>query len=99
MISTECDGVTFFEGFPSHAEKGEEISTVIGGVFRSAQLTSLRDVKTLMAIECRRLGGNAIVGFSYGQKSVGFLSSLVSRDDVQWYGKGYLANITTEILS
>jgi hypothetical protein len=45
MKPTECEGVLFFEDFPSEYVKGEEISTQLGGVFQSAQLASLRDLK------------------------------------------------------
>lgn len=96
MISTEYGGVHFFEGYPPEVESGAEISTSIGGVFRNAQLASLRDVKAQLAAECRSRGGNAIVGFTYGQKSSGLLASIFSRDDVKWYGNGYLANIHKE---
>lgn len=93
MNFTEHDGVTFFEGYPPDIEKGGEISTSIEGVFRNAQLASLRDVKSQLALECKRMGCNAIVGFTYGQKSSGFFASIISRDDITWYGNGYVANV------
>ncbi len=93
MTSTECDGVLFFEDYPPEADKGAAISTTIGGVFTSSQLASLRDVKVRLAAECKRHGGNAVVGFTYGQKSSGFLASIFSRDDVQWYGNGFVAKL------
>ena len=91
MKPTECDGVLFFEDFPADFVQGEEISTQMGGVFRSVQLASLRDLKIQMAKECKRRGNNAVIGFTYGQKSVGFFKSLISRDDVVWFGGGYLS--------
>ncbi len=39
----------------------------------------------------RAKGGNALVGFTYGQRSVGFFRSFVSRDDQVWYGAGEAA--------
>ncbi len=92
-FSTECDGVLFYEDFPPGVDKGAEINTTIGGVFANAQLASLRDVKVQMAAECLRRGGNAVVGFTYGQRSSGFLASLFSRDDVTWYGSGFVAQV------
>ncbi|MBV5347523.1 hypothetical protein JZU46_04830 [bacterium] len=93
MKPTECEGVLFFEDFPSEFMRGEEISTQLGGVFRSAQLASLRDLKIQMARECKTRGCNAVIGFTYGQKSVGFLKSFISRDDVTWRGGGYLSRV------
>ena len=93
MTLTEFEGVHFSEGFPPDVEKGQEISTSIEGVFRNSQLASLRDVKAQLAAECKQRGFNAIVGFTYGQRSVGFFASMLSRDDVAWYGSGFLANI------
>jgi hypothetical protein len=57
----------------------------------SAQLKNLEDVKQLMAKEVMLVGGNAVIEFNYGQKSVGFWRSLFDRDDVNWYGEGRIA--------
>ena len=93
MTPTECDGVLFFESMPASVTRGPRISTEIGGIFRSAQLASLRDVKSRLADECKKQGYNAVVGFTYGQRSSGFFASLFSRDDVKWYGGGQLATV------
>lgn len=95
MTSTECDGILFFEDYPAEVEKGDAISTSIGGVFANAQLASLRDVKVQLAQECKRRGCNAIVGFTYGQRSSGFFASIFSRDDVKWYGTGYVGKLSS----
>ena len=92
MTPTEFAGVLFYEDFPAEMKRGPAISTSIGGVFSSAQLASLRDVKARLAEECKRLNFDAVVGFTYGQRSSGFWASLVSRDDVKWYGSGYVAH-------
>ena len=55
------------------------------------QLKDLDDVKRLMAKRVREQGGNAVVDFRYGQRSVGFWRSLIDRDDVSWYGEGNIA--------
>ena len=92
MIVTQCDGVSFYEDFPSELFKGQKISTQIDGFFRNSQTSSLRDVKEAMAAYCKSNGGNAIVGFTYGQRSLGFFSSMLSRDNIVWYGEGYIAS-------
>jgi hypothetical protein len=96
VTPTEQDGVLFYEDCPAELVKGAEISTTIDGVFRNAQAASLRDVKSQLATECKSRGANTVVGFRYGQKSSGFFASLLSRDNVYWYGSGYIANSPKE---
>ncbi len=60
----------------------------------SAQLKDLDDVERIMAEKARNAGGNAIVDFKYGQRSVGFVRSLFQRDDVNWYGEGKIAVVS-----
>ena len=93
MYEFYFDDVRFVEGLPPNAEILRPIRIEIGGVFRSAQLRNLDDVKRLMAREVIAAGGNAVVNFKYGQRSVGFLASLFQRDDVNWYGSGAIASI------
>lgn len=96
MFTTVLDGIRFVEGRPADAREIEHVSVSIGGVFQSAQLRNLDDVKRLMAERVRRAGGNAVIEFRYGQKSVGFWASILQRDDVNWYGSGIIALIPTE---
>ena len=91
MFTTTFAGITFVEGCPESARIIKPIRIEIGGVFTSAQLKNLDDVKRLMVGEARKAGGNAIVNFKYGQRSVGFWRSLIDRDDVNWYGTGNIA--------
>lgn len=91
MKPTEYQGVLFFEDAPEDYTAYESISTEIGGVFRNAQLANLNDVKMQLASECKKKKFNAIIKFEYGQKSSGILASIFSRDDVKWYGRGFLA--------
>jgi hypothetical protein len=91
MYTTVFEGITFVEGCPPSAKIIKPIRVEIGGVFNSAQLKNLDDVKRLMVVQAREAGGNAIVDFKYGQRSVGFLRSLFDRDDVHWYGEGKAA--------
>jgi hypothetical protein len=94
MYETTCDGVRFIEGRPAKARVIEPIRVEIGGVVRSAQLKNLDDVKRAMAEKVRARGGNAVIDFKYGQKSVGFLRSLLQLDDVNWYGEGTVAVVS-----
>ena len=91
LHTTVFEGITFVEECPPSARIIKPIKVEIGGVLTSAQLKNLDDVKRLMAEQTRAAGGNAIVGFKYGQRSVGFWRSLIDRDDVHWYGEGKAA--------
>lgn len=91
MYTTTADGITFVEGRPAGATIIGPVHVEIGGILTSAQLKNLDDVKKIMAERARSAGGNAIVDFKYGQKSVGFWKSLIDRDDVQWFGEGQIA--------
>ena len=93
MHSTVHDGIRFYEGTPKACQLLRPVRIEIGGMFRQAQLKTLRDVKQRMAQEARRAGGNAIVGFEYGQQSVGCLRSILQLDDVNWYGRGTIARM------
>lgn len=91
MYTTELDGIRFVEGRPSNARIISPIEVRIGGIFGSAQLRNLDDVKRLMIERVRQMGGNAVIDFKYGQKSVGLFAAIFQRDDVNWYGTGYVA--------
>ena len=56
-----------------------------------AQLKSLRDVKNNLVSKAKTAGCNAIVDFTYGQKS-----RWLAIDDVAFWGKGKLAQIPIE---
>jgi len=90
MNFTECLGVIFYEDYPIDFSKGIKISTKLDGFFISSQTSSLKDVKEAMANYCRKCGGATIIGFTYGQRALGFFSSMLSRDNVIWYGEGYI---------
>ncbi len=91
MRKTMCDGVAFYEGHPMSATCIKKIEAKIGGVLRSAQLSTLDDVKRALASQAKEVGANAVVDFQYGQKSVGIFASIFSRDDVNWHGTGMAA--------
>jgi hypothetical protein len=93
VYTTTFEGITFVEGRPPAAIVIGPVRVEIGGVLTSAQLKNLDDVKRLMAERVRSAGGNAVVDFKYGQKSVGFWRSLIDRDDVHWHGEGQIARL------
>lgn len=57
-----------------------------------AQLKSLRDVKSELAMQARALGANAIENFTYGQKH-----RWLAIDDVAFWGKGIAVRIPDEV--
>lgn len=57
-----------------------------------AQLKSLRDVKSELAMQARSLGANAIENFTYGQKH-----RWLAIDDVAFWGKGIAVRIPDEV--
>lgn len=91
VYTTTFDRIKFVEGRPPGTRLLGPIRVEIGGAITSAQLKNLDDVKRLMAKRVREEGGNAVVDFRYGQRSVGFWRSLIDRDDVSWYGEGNVA--------
>jgi hypothetical protein len=94
MRATLTDGIWFVEGSPSGFQAITRIDSEIGDLFTSAQLKSLRDLKELMAVHARSAGGNCIAEFKYGQRSSGFWRSLITRDDLLWYGTGVIGTIS-----
>ena len=93
MRTTVCDGVTFFEALPEGVQRNVKLNVMLDGLLKSSQLSSLNDVKKLLAKQCLDAGCNSVVEFQYGQKSLGFWDSIFSRDNVCWYGSGYAANV------
>ena len=90
MNSTCYGGVDFYEGFPDEFSRGARVSTQLDGFFTNTHTSSLRDVKEAMAAFCKSKGETTIVGFTYGQRSLGFFASIMSRDNVVWYGEGFI---------
>lgn len=93
MYESNFEGIRFIEGRPA-ARVIEPVRVELGGVFRSSQLKTLDDVKRAMADRVRAQGGNAVIDFKYGQRSVGILRSIFQRDDVSWYGEGVIAFVS-----
>jgi hypothetical protein len=86
------DGILFAESDLQHARIIQKVSVTlddkwIGG----SQLKNLDDVKRELAIQVKKAGCNALVKFEYGQRQVSFWRSLLSIDDILWYGSGFAA--------
>lgn len=92
-FTTTFNGILFDEGERADFQPLGRVEVDIGGVITSAQLKSLADVKSAMAVRAKTMGGNCICCFTYGQRSSGFLASLFSRDDVYWYGTGIVGTV------
>ena len=95
MYSAEYDGVLFVEGRPPGVTTLGPVDVRIHGIVSQAQLKSLDAVKAQMAAAVKAKGGNALIEFTYGQKSR-FLASIFGLDDVSWYGSGIAAEISAE---
>ena len=80
-------GIIFVEGNHPNANRGQLIECDLSFKF-GAQLKSLRDVKDKLAEQAKINGFNAILDFTYGQKS-----RWLAIDDIAFWGKGCLANI------
>jgi hypothetical protein len=90
-------GILFFEGYEASAITLEPIEYKKRCTF-NAQLKTLDCVKEQLMEKTIALGGNAVVNFKYGQKSVGWFKSTFFNldDDVRWYGSGVAAIIPEE---
>lgn len=84
LSGTEVDGVFFTEGRLLDLRSQGHVHVEI-----SRQNSNLAEIKQEMARRAVRLGGNAIVGFTYGQRAHGWLKLLsFSWDTESWYGDG-----------
>lgn len=92
MHWSELDGVVFIEEHPPGSHIVCRAECRIHGLFSQAQLKNLNDVKRKLAREVKNKGGNCLINFKYGQKS-SFWTTLISVDNVNWYGEGDIAKI------
>lgn len=89
-------GVLFSESIPRGAKIGVEVDAKLDDSWSwngGSQLRCLDDVKDILAKKVQAAGCNALVEFTYGQRSVSFWRSLMSVDDVIWWGKGKSAKV------
>ena len=94
---TIYNGIIFIEGYEPTAKLLGKIEYKKSFSFNS-QSKTLDCVKEQLAQKTLELGGNAVVDFKYGQKTVGwFKATLFSLDDdIKWYGSGVSAIIPEE---
>ena len=95
MHWSEFEGVFFVEGTFPNAKVICCVDHKIHGLFSQAQLKNLSDVKRKLSRMVKERGGNALLNFKYGQKS-SFWTTLVGVDNVNWYGEGDVAVISTD---
>jgi hypothetical protein len=93
MHWSEFDGVIFVEGQLPCADIIGHTKCRLHGIFSQVQLKNLNDVKRRLACNVKSKGGNSLMNFKYGQKS-SFWTTLISVDNVNWYGEGDIARIS-----
>jgi hypothetical protein len=87
VYKSELGGVLFVEGQPDGLRSIGRVEVKLNGAFSQAQLKSLDDVKRELAKKVRAKNGNCLINFKYGQRT-SFWTTLISLDDVGWYGSG-----------
>jgi hypothetical protein len=97
MYFAKFDDILFVEGDPPGATVIRQLDTKHDGIFSQSQLKSLDTLKRVMAAEAKRVGGNAVIRFTYGQRNT-FWRSLLSIDDVWWYASGAIAKVNESSL-
>ena len=92
-------GIVFIEGYEPTATRLGKVEYHKLFSF-NAQIQTLDAVKEQLFHQTVQRGGNAVINFTYGQKSSGwFKSSLFSLDDnIKWYGSGEAARIPEDRL-
>lgn len=90
-------GIIFVEGFEPNAQLLGEVEYVKTFSFGQQDKT-INCVKDQLAEKARALGGNAVLNFKYGQKSSGWLKSMLFNldDNIKWYGSGIAAILHQE---
>jgi hypothetical protein len=91
MYCSTFDGVLFVEGIPPGARALRKLEVTLQGI--GSQLQTLDDVKRRLAADARRLGANAVISFTYGQKA-----SWWAMDHVKWHGAGMAAKLPPDVV-
>lgn len=84
LAGTCCDGIFFTE----QEAAATRIDNKPISVKLARQNANLTEVKRQLAKKVSSAGGNALVGFTYGQKG-----TLFGWDQGQWRGSGYIAKL------
>ena len=90
MITTACNGVTFYEEFPDNYRVGMNISTQVSGLFSETQLASLDAIKQQMAAYCKWQNSDTIIGFIFEERKITGFASMFSSSNTVWYAEGYV---------
>lgn len=81
---TVCDGVFFTEQRVAGAQPLRYVHVEI-----SRQNANLFEVKRQMAAQVKSAGGNAVLGFTYGQRSHSWWQLAMPKWDTEsWHGEG-----------
>jgi hypothetical protein len=88
---TFYDGIFFTEEPMEHCR----LSSKPVKVEISRQNSNLQQVKQQLAQRVRKAGGNALVGFRYGQRSHSIVKQVLTFkwDTESWHGSGYAARM------
>jgi hypothetical protein len=88
---------TFYDGifFTEEPVEHRRLSAKPVKVEISRQNSNLQQVKQKLAQHVRKAGGNALVGFRYGQRSHSIFKQVFTLkwDTESWHGVGYLARM------
>ncbi len=92
VIGSEVDGVFFTEAtsLPDTRDLGE-VKAQLGG-----QNKDLRHLKVELARQVRTLGGNGLIGFTYGQRGNPWWGSFGIVDSEHWHGSGHAVVLPPE---
>jgi hypothetical protein len=88
---------TFYDGifFTEEPVDRQRLSDKLVKVEISRQNSNLQQVKQHLAKQVRKVGGNALVGFRYGQRSHSIIKQVFTFkwDTESWHGQGYVARM------
>jgi len=87
--------IYFIEGNIPSTNIISHIDKEMHGLLSQSQLKTLDDVKKTLSIHIKGKNGNALINFKYGQKS-SFFRSLISIDNISWYGSGDIVKLSDE---
>lgn len=92
LPGTWHDGVFFTE---QNVDESRLVADHPLNVEISRQNSDLRQVKARLADDVKRLGGNVLAGFQYGQRSHPVWKQILTFkwDTESWHGRGYAAKL------
>lgn len=97
------NGFVFIEGNEPNAKEIGRVEYTKEGIsgFYNQQLKDLNAVKFQLAQKAQDMGANAVMNFTYGQKSTTWFRSMFLGldDNINWYGSGTAIVISQERLN